>query len=170
MAHHTIEVNSFEQALKEYNEYIKSLNRKLKVFTERLANRGILIAESEVAEGYIGHIRFSTSITDTSNGYKAVMLATDLSPIVARWQTKEGIKEADVSALLMSEFGSGQYAVEGHRGTFPGQTHAFQNSWSYMDLNGNWHTTKGIRPTQPMFKAAKRMTDDIVEIAREVFS
>ena len=58
MAHHTIEVNSFEQALKEYNEYIKSLNRKLKVFTERLANRGILIAESEVAEGYIGHIRF----------------------------------------------------------------------------------------------------------------
>jgi len=106
---------------------------------------------------------------------------------------REIIKTAQVSATLMYEFGSGIYAdaskadlvnamVEVGRGTFPSQNnqpvgnvnHADKNnnkweSWVWKDLDGTWKRSRGIKPTQPMYNAWLEMTQEITNIAKEVF-
>lgn len=99
----------------------------------------------------------------------------DSSKIVSEWQTLDGVKSAEVSPCLMIEFGSGLKAenpasVPGvGTGTFPGQTHAEQGTWSYMDLDGNWHTSSGVTPRMPIYYAGKELREKVLAIARDVF-
>ena len=80
----------------------------------------------------------------------------------------------------MAEFGSGWFAEvlfddvplnKVGQGTFPGQKHAFQpGGWSYQGLNGEWYHSKGFKPSHPMYHAQLAIYDQMIAIAKEVFS
>ena len=56
-------------------------------------------------------------------------------------------------------------------GTFPDQTHAFQDQgWYYMDVSGEWHHSYGVKATMPMYNADIEMILNLRKIAKEVFS
>lgn len=170
-----LSVDGIKNLQQELRNYQQQLNEKNVVFVRRLAESGIAVAKQNVG-GFGKYITFSTKVNQSGNNCKAVLVATENGKIKNQWKTSEGIKSADVSPLLMAEFGSGRYAenplnVPGvGQGTFPGQTHAFdKEGWYWQDLNDQWHHSYGVTPTMPMYKAMIKMHEDIKKIAKEVF-
>ena len=173
----TIKLNqsSIQNAIKELKQYQNDLDRKCEIFCQRLAELGIQTAKENT--GNFGkYISFTYEVKDRTKGCKAVMVATNTGIIHSEWQTKEGVKSADVSPILMCEFGSGLKAENPKgipgvgTGTFPGQTHAEDpNGWYWMDLDGEWHHSYGVTPKMPMYHASIEMILNIQKIAREVF-
>lgn len=176
-----IELNqkSISHAIGELKRYRESLATKNEIFVRRLLDEGIRVAKENTG-GYGRLISFSK---DGHGGLKTVgYMVADSRPITAEWAVKdengnEVKKTAEVSPLLMAEFGSGPMAevlfdIAGvGQGTFPGQTHAFETSWWYKDWETKeWHQAFGIRPKHPMHKAEMAMIERVQEIAREVFN
>ena len=55
-------------------------------------------------------------------------------------------------------------------GTFPGQTHAYQDTWFYWDENTQeWKPTHGVKATMPMYNADMEIIKNVVKFAKEVF-
>lgn len=160
--------------------YKPTLQEKLDRFVRALTDKGIHIAK-DTAGNFGSKIVFSRR----SDSEGAVLVAQETDVIVSRWLRNGGEVEAKVSPLLMAEFGAGPHAiiwegVEGStsvlpdgktigRGTFPEQTHAFEDSWWYMDINKQWHQSRGITPTRPLHNAVLEMIMQIENTAREVF-
>ena len=171
----TLSQSSIQNAIKELRQYQNDLNRKCEIFCQRLAELGIQTAKENT--GNFGkYISFTYEVKDRTKGCKTVMVATNTGIIHSEWQTKEGVKSADVSPILMCEFGSGLKAENPKgipgvgTGTFPGQTHAEDpNGWYWMDLDGEWHHSYGVTPKMPMYHASIEMILNIQKIAREVF-
>lgn len=161
----------------------KDINEVARRIVERLADVGIHTAQASLGSlndigNVSGLIVFTKEIEQTDKGYKAIMIARDSQKVVSTWRTKEGTKSAIVSPLLMSEFGSGNNAdishmdifeepVKAGQGTFPNQTHAFDKWWSWQSLDGKWHSSKGIKPTMPMYNAWLEMVDQVDNIIAE---
>lgn len=166
-------IENLKQQLIQYRDV--ELPNKCRELVSRLADIGIAVAKNNV--GNFGkYITFTKELEQNQNGCKAIMLATNTGIIHSEWQTKDGVKSADVSPLLMVEFGSGLRAKNPMNvpnvgtGTFPGQTHATDPSgWWWMDLDGEWHHSYGFTPTMPMHEADMAIIRDVVKIAREVF-
>ena len=179
MGKHKITMNLSEEsvrnAIKELNQYKSDVLRKTQEYVSRLSELGIQTSKNNV--GNFGrYITFSKELEPNKYGCKAIVLATQTGTIVSKWPTKDGIKSADVSPLLMAEFGSGHRAenpmnVPGvGQGTFPDQTHAFdEDGWYWRDLDGELHHSKGVTPSMPMYKAFVEMELSTIRIAREVF-
>ena len=167
--------SSIENAKNEILEYKNNLINNCELFVKQLAEVGILIAEQNLG-GYEKYITFYIETNPEKNGCKGLLVASNTGIIQSEWLTKDGVRMADISPLLMVEFGSGFKSqnpldVPGvGQGTFPGQAHAFDaNGWWYMDLDGVWHHSYGITPKMPMYKATVEMQTKIVEIAKEIF-
>lgn len=166
--------SSILQLQKDIQAYRGELNRKCEKIVDRLTDFGIATAKAHLGP-YGPYVTFIQYLAPLTYGCTAIMLATNTGIIRSEWITKEGVKTADVSPLLMVEFGSGTKAenpmnIPGvGQGTFPGQTHAFESGWWYMDLNEQWHYTTGVTPGAPMYNAVVEMRKSIVSIAREVF-
>lgn len=167
--------SSIMTAKKELLLYRNSLQNKCEILVARLLEEGIIVARQDLGE-YGKYVSFSMSTSPEQYGCKGILLATNTGIIHSEWRTQDGVKSADVSPLLMMEFGSGHKAqnplgVPGMgQGTFPGQTHAFDsNGWWYMDLSGEWHHSYGMTPKMPMYKATINMKKRIISIAKEVF-
>lgn len=140
-----------------------------------------MVAQEHTGE-YKEYISFSKSIDNEKFGAVAVFYAHS-GTIKRKWLTKDGEKEADISPLLMAEFGSGHMASDAAglpnaeiakslgmgQGTFPDQTHAFEPEWYWMDLDEQWHSSSGETPTMPMFNAAIAIENEVFAIAKEVF-
>lgn len=141
------------------------------VFVRKLAEVGITVAEYTVHSEFRPYIEFKY---ETKGLCEGELVASDITLIHRIWYTKGGdvAGEADISPLLMSEYGAGPYALHGHRGTFPGQKHAFQNEWFWYDASGVKHSSEDdptIVSTQPMYKALYQMMERATTIARKVF-
>lgn len=167
---------SLNHAIGELKRYRESLAVKNETFVRRLLDVGIEMAEQNVG-GYGKYIQF---YKEGKGGIRTVgFLIGEGKPITVEWDFKGEKKTAEVDLLLMSEFGSAQFAevlfdISGvGQGTFPGQTHAFDKAWSYKewqdDHKGKWHRTSGTKPTHPMYKADMEMMQQVVQIAKEVF-
>ena len=179
MGKHKITMNLSEEsvrnAIKELNQYKSDVLRKTQEYVSRLSELGIQTSKNN-AGNFGRSITFSKELKPNKYGCKAIVLATQTGTIVSKWQTNDGIKSADVSPLLMAEFGSGHRAenpmnVPGvGQGTFPDQTHAFdEDGWYWRDLDGELHHSKGVTPSMPMYKAFVEMELSAIRIAREVF-
>lgn len=171
-----LSVSGIKSIQKQLKDYENQLMHKVEIFTLMLADLGIEVAENSV--GNFGHhITFITKDFESSrDGCQVLVYATDISRIISIWKTKEGLKSAEVSPLLMAEFGSGKYAenpkgIEGvGRGTFPRQKNAWKDEgWYWQTLDGEWHHSSGIAPTQPMYKASIEILNQIDKVARYVF-
>ena len=171
-----LSVKGIENVKKKLIQYRDvELPRKCKEFVERLANEGITVGKQNVG-GFGKYITFSMKTDPYKDGCKAIMLASENGKIISSWQTKDGIKTAEISPLLMAEFGSGWGAenpmkVEGFgQGTFPNQTHAFDaEGWYWIDLEGNLNHSYGITAKMPMHKARNTIIEKVTTIAKEVF-
>lgn len=175
-------LSDFTEAKQKVMAYRHGLVRKCDIFVRQLAQKGIIVGESSLdsSDGYGKYITFGIELEHGQYGCKGLMYATSTGIIKSQWMTKDGVKEADVSPLLMVEFGAGLRANNawaatashgrGGTGTFPGQTHAFDpEGWWYQDLGGEWHHSYGVTPTMPMGHALSEMMDQIHSTAMEVF-
>lgn len=171
-----LSVREVQEAIKELKTYQGDLNRKCEELCRRLTSEGIQIAQSHIGNSGFGkYIHLGSEITPQQAGCKAIFYMEDTAKIKSEWQTKEGVRSAEVSPTLMIEFGSGQKAENPAKipgvgtGTFPGGKHGNEPGWYYMDLEGNWHYSTGISPKMPMYYAGKELRERVLEIARQVF-
>ena len=171
-----LSVKEVQNAIKAPPQYKNDLNRKCEILCQRLCAEGITIAQAHIgSSGFGKYIHLGSEITPQQAGCRAVFYMEDSQKIVSQWQTLEGVKSATVSPSLMLEFGAGLKAENKSNtpgvgtGTFPGGTHGGESSWSYMDLDGNWHTSTGTSPRMPMYYAGKELREKVLSIARDVF-
>lgn len=139
---------------------------------QRLAEVGMKVAEYSVYSDWRSYIEFRYERNSTGDGE---LVGQDNTLIHRVWYTKSGLKsgEADISPLLMSEYGAGFYALAGHRGTFPGQHNAWKSVFYWTDANGVTHSSEEdyhMIATQPMYKAFIEMMQKAESVVREVFS
>ena len=163
--------SSIQNAIKELRQYQQDLNRKCELFCLRLTELGQTTAEARINESPLGkYVTVTTNIQPEKTGCKAMLIATG-----ATKSTDYG----DVNTLLLIEFGAGIHynPVDNPKagelgfgvGTFPGQTHAFEDGWWYPGDDGEWHYTHGTKATMPMYGAFTEMLLNIRKIAKEVF-
>lgn len=171
----TLDTNSIKNVIDELEKYRLTLEAKSEELVNRLLDEGIKVAYQHVGR-YAGYVEFTK---DVQGGQQCVGVLTgkDTQPFISTWKVKGGERVAEVSGILMSEFGSGWLAnviwnVSGvGQGTFPGQTHAFDpQGWYWTDQDGVKHHSKGEQPHYPMYFADMTMLSQIDSIAREVFN
>lgn len=165
-------LNGLIRQLKRYESELDIIAEEI---VETLAERGIKVAEYSVFADWRSLIEFKYEPKNLGEGE---LVGQDLTLIHRIWYTSEhpsiyNQREAYVSPLWMSEFGAGWYALEGHRGTFPGQRNAFRSEWKWYDGNGNEHSSEEdyhMIATQPMYKAFVDMMINAEKVVKEVFS
>lgn len=169
-----LSVEGIDNLIKQLNSYQDNLRKKCEEYVKKLSQKGIEVAQQNV--GNFGkYLTFTIKTNSEENGCTALVYVTNTGIIHSEWQTKEGIKSADVNPLLMVEFGSGLKAENPKNipgvgtGTFPGGTHGNEPGWWYMDLGDVWHYSTGISPKQPMYKASLKIKDEAIRVAQEVF-
>lgn len=164
----------------DVERYQTEFQIKVHTVLRKLADKGISAAALSV-----GNMGQYITFTKENDPYGVTIVAKETSVIMSEWIRYGITVHAELSPLLMSEFGAGRHAViwEGltentailpdgtkvGRGEFPGQTHAFEDSWRYMDVSGNWHTASGIKPTRPLHNAVIEIITQVEATVREVF-
>lgn len=183
MANHLLEfeltAEGIEKGIKGLKDYQEYIGNKALEFVQRLADKGIMTAQSNLGNKYNNYIVFSKEVENPDNPDEktCLMYMTNDGVFTAYWEDKNGgIVSADVSPVLMVEFGSGfraknPNAVPGvGQGTFPNQKHAFdRNGWWYKDTFGYWQHSYGEKPEMPLYKAKIDMANQIFMTAFEVF-
>lgn len=151
--------------------YKTDLHRKAELFCEKLAESGLEVAESHIAESPLGKtISVRIDMEPADAGCKAMLIATG---------QKKSNDYGTISTLLMVEFGAGIHYNSNANpkagemgygvGTFPGQIHAFEDGWYYWGEDEKWHYTHGIKATMPMYNASVAIREKVQECAKEVF-
>lgn len=174
-----LSAKGIQSIIDQLKDYKQDLHRKTELFCKKLAESGMEVAETKIGESPLGkYISVRVNIEPLDAGCRAILIATGQTK-TSEWQTKEGIKSAKISCLAMVEFGSGvakNPAVNPKAadfgmgpGTFPGQTHAGNGLWYWMDLNGVWHSSSGVKATMPMYSASIGIMEKISSVAKEVF-
>lgn len=163
---------SLQEAIRQIEQYRDELPRKAQQLCQRLAEEGVKVADVAINSVPIGRtITLTTDINPSKMGCKAMLKMTGRET-----RTEDG--RIYYSALGI-EFGSGIYYNETANpksakfgmgvGTFPGQTHAFQDKWYYLGDDGEWHASHGVQASMPMYKASVEMRQKLDSIVKEVF-
>ena len=166
-----LSVSEIKKAQKQIRDYQKSLNRKCEILCSRLNEIGNRVALQSINESPLGKtIVLSSEISSTNTGCKAILTS------IGQDKTNE---YGTVNTLLLVEFGAGIHfnATANPKanemgmgvGTFPDQTHAFEDGWYYLNEDNRWVYTHGTKATMPMYNAMKAIREQYVTIAKEVF-
>lgn len=177
MARKTINIDLFDgkslqQAIKQIESYRDDLPRKCQEICRRLSEEGVRVADAAINSVPIGKtIILTTDINPSNMGCQAIMK-------MAGRETRTEDGRTFFSALAI-EFGAGIYYNSNSNpkssefgmgvGTFPGQTHAFQDGWYYLGNDGNWHYSHGVQASMPMYKASVTLRQKIDSIIKDVF-
>lgn len=170
-----LSVNGIEALKSQLLQYKDSLPIKCEKLVSRLLQSGVEVSQSKISESSLGkYVTVTTNISADKMGCKGILLA--------KGAVKEQEGYAPFSILLAIEFGAGihfnptpnplissefPYGV----GTFPGQTHAYQDTWFYWDENTQeWKPTHGVKATMPMYNADMEIIKNVVKFAKEVFA
>lgn len=185
----TINLNNPQTIQAAIKALEKLKSQRIPELSERFVNRmlevGIEVGKANAVElEDLGNVKsligFYKRLDKTQYGCDGLLIAEDIQLLTVRWRIgKDKWKSAEVSALLMSEFGSGHFAntdnmsvyytpINAGQGTFPGQTHAFEPYWQWYDEKGK-HKSRGIPPTMPVYNAYLEMEKQITRIGKEVF-
>ena len=169
-----LSVNGIEALKSQLLQYKDSLSIKCEKLVSRLIQSGVEVSQARRNESPLGkYVTVTTNIAADKMGCKGILLA--------KGAVKEQDGYAPFSILLAIEFGAGvhfnptpnpiissefPYGV----GTFPGQTHAYQDTWFYWDENTQeWKPTHGVKATMPMYNADMEIIQNVVKYAKEVF-
>ena len=170
-----LSVKGIEALKRQLLQYKDNLPIKCEKLVSRLLQSGIAVSKARINESPLGkYVTVTTNISADKMGCKGILLA--------KGAVKEQEGYAPFSILLAIEFGAGvhynptpnpligsefPYGV----GTFPGQTHAYQDTWFYWDENSQeWKPTHGVKATMPMYSADMEIIQNVVKFAKEVFA
>lgn len=168
-----LSVSGIKKLQADLKAYQNDLTYKCRLLVERLAERGVTVAQADISESPLGkYVSLKTDITPEKAGCRAVLIATGA--------TMESEGYAPFNTLLAIEFGAGIHynPIPNPNadkfglgvGTFPGQVHAYEDYWFYWDeKQQKWLPTHGIKATMPMYNASVAIAADVVKIAKEVF-
>lgn len=170
-----LSVKEVQNAIKDIKAYQSSLDVKCEELCRRLTEEGIQIAQTHIgSSGFGKYIRLSSEITPEKAGCKAIFFMEDSQKIVSQWQNQDGVQSKEISPALMLEFGAGLPAQNPANipgvGTGTYGTHGNEPGWWYMDLEGQWHYSKGVNPKMPMYNAGKELHQKVAKIAKDVFA
>ena len=169
-----LSVNGIEALKSQLLQYKDSLPIKREKLVYRLLQSGVVVSQAKINESPLGkYVTVTTNISADKMGCKGILLA--------KGAVKEQEGYAPFSILLAIEFGSGVHfnptpnplsAEMGYGvGTFPGQTHAYEDMWWYWDENTQeWKPTHGVKATMPMYNADMEIIQNVVKFAKEVFA
>ena len=169
-----LSVKGIEALKSQLLQYKDSLSVKCEKLVSRLLQSGVAVSQARISESPLGkYVTVTTNISADNIGCKGILLA--------KGAVKEQEGYAPFSILLAIEFGAGVHfnptpnplsAEMGYGvGTFPGQTHAYQDTWFYWDENSQeWKPTHGVKATMPMYSADMEIIQNVVKIAKEVFA
>lgn len=174
----SLSTSEIEKAIRALFIYKLNLTQKNQRFVKELGNLGIQVANVQLGMGEgdterLGSGNLSLRMTSTGKVCGAKLILTS--------QPHTDEKGRVFYPHLAWEFGAGIYYNRGKQvpkagelgfgvGTFPGQTHAFNDTWVYKDeASGKFKTSRGTEATMPMYTASIEMYDQLLRIAREVF-
>ena len=162
--------DSIDEAVKQLDDYSKSLDAKVEELRRRLASEGYLIAETQFGTAiYDGHNDVSVELLDEGN--KLVVRASGQSVLFIEFGTGVTFQtyHPKRGELGMNEVGTyghglgklnGGWRYKGEKGT---------NGEDDPKHEGYVHTY-GNPANMPMYNASKDMRAHVLQIAREVFS
>lgn len=167
------ELDNLKRELLEYRD--NTLQNKLDQFVRELAETGIPVIESRVAEAGVTYdSKGVQSGSDTEhNTYVKVDSLIGMSRATLVLEGRE---------ILFIEFGSGvtyngAVASSPHLkgqengfliGTY-GIGHGSQQIWGYYADSGELVLTRGTKATMPMYEASLKIINSVVSVARRVF-
>ena len=163
-------LNDLKRQLLQYKDELPIKCEKL---VSRLLQSGVAVSQARISESPLGkYVTVTTNISADKMGCKGILLA--------KGAVKEQDGYAPFSILLAIEFGSGVHfnptpnplsAEMGYGvGTFPGQTHAYDDMWWYWnEKEQKWMPTHGVKATMPMYKAGEDIRSKIIKTAKEIF-
>ena len=178
---------SLKKAAKEVRRYADDLEKKNRLFVEKLIDRGIEIAKwyAEDTSGTFGThqmgnlVSFSKEITDDESGCVGLLVGMGKEVFS---KISEG---RSINSLLALEFGTAGLALppqeafhgRGGQGTNSESGHENDLVWFvFEDVEVNGEIVRrrkklsAIDPTRPMYHAAMEMLQTIQEVAMEVFA
>lgn len=173
-----LNADGINKAINALEEYKERLQWKSEIFVERLADVGIKVAKQNILVEDNGLwinrsnlVYFEKDVASSIDGATCIIVPFS-TPYISSWRkSKEGeLLYAEIDPLLMAEFGSGAYAIDGHKGTFPNQKHAENPPWAWYDEYGVKHYSSGGVPSRPIYNAKEEIVRQIQNIAKEVFS
>ena len=168
-----LSVNGIEAIKSQLLQYRNSLPIKCETLVSRLLQSGVAVSQAKISESPLGkYVTVTTNISADNMGCKGILLA--------KGAVKEQDGYAPFSVLLAIEFGAGIHFNPTPNpnadkfglgvGTFPGQVHAFEDTWFYWDENSQgWKPTHGVKATMPMYSADMEIIQNVVKFAKEVF-
>ena len=164
---------SLQEAIRQIEQYRDELPRKAQQLCQRLSEIGeqtALVAISESPQGKAVTLRMD--IDPSKTGCKAMLIGTGKTVTDEKGRTYSlllgiefgsGIRLNPTANPLDSEFGMGV-------GTFPGQTHALNpGGWMYLDRDGNWKHSYGVKATMPFYKAMTEIQRNVNDVVKDVF-
>lgn len=168
-----VNIKSIENAIKQIEQYRDDLPKKCREICRRLAEEGVMVADTAINSVPIGKtITLTTDINPSKMGCQAIMKMTGRETrtedgrifyTALAIEFGAGIRYNPKANPKSSEFGMGV-------GTFPGQTHAEDMSgWWYLGNDGEWHHSYGVKASMPMCHAFSEMTKSVDKIVKEVF-
>lgn len=193
----TLNSDSIDAAIRDLEAYKDDLDRKMKLFVERLLEVGVQTAQEVpgIPGTYGSHhmedyVVFYKEMEHTDNGFRGKVVA-ESSPIEATWFGSEGdVREGTISPVLALEFGTAALAVPaeemfggyGGQGTNSVYGHDGDLQWYFItdfeeiekpdgtiETRPIWKKATAIHPTHPMLQASSEMLEQVRDIAREVF-
>lgn len=168
-----LSVSGLNDLKRQLLQYKDELHIKCEKLVSKLLQSGVAVSQSKISESPLGkYVTVTTNISADKVGCKGILLA--------KGATKESEGYATFSILLAIEFGSGIHYNPTPNpnadkfglgvGTFPGQVHAYQDTWFYWDENTKeWKPTHGVKATMPMYSADMEIIQNVVKVAKEVF-
>ena len=158
-------VTGVESIIKNITNIQKTLPEQMENFLRNLMNAGIPIIDLNYVKSRGGNdytTQHSTRVEVTSSGSRIIATLYVSGVDIAFVEFGAGIFFHAGGHPLESEFGMGV-------GTYPNQTHAYDNFWWYKGEDGQSHFSKGIGAHAPVYKAGQEMISRFDEIARESF-
>lgn len=175
----TLSVDGIEQLKRDLlNHKDNILQQNIREYVSRLLQIGISVSQARVNESPLGkYITLSTNISADKMGCKGILIAKG---VVKEEVDSNGNAYPPFSTILAVEFGAGIHfnPIPNPNadkfglgvGTFPGQLHAFEDTWFYWEENEQkWKPTHGVKATMPMYNARMEMANNLVKIAKAVF-
>lgn len=164
---------SLQQAIKQIEAHRDDLPRKCQEICRRLCEIGQQTALVTIQESPQGKsVTLRMDIDPSKTGCKAMLIGTGKTVTDDKGRTfnlllgiefGSGIRLNPTANPLASEFGMGV-------GTFPDQVHAFdRGGWMYLDKDGNWKHSYGVKATMPFYKAMNSMRQNLDKVVKEVF-
>ena len=167
-----LSAESINQLKKELINYQKTLTQKCEQIVTELSVKGEKVALEKINKSKIGTtITLKSQRTVQQMGCKAVLLFSG--------EIKEAKDLEPFNTLWAVEFGAGIYYNRGKEnpnaseyglgvGTYPGQIHAFEDGWYFLDEDGEWKYTHGVEATMPVYSAATEIIKNMQKTIRSV--